>query len=155
MRKQIVIALLLALSTTQAFGLVMPLSPVPPLPSSDYDRCIKLFEQVFAQFNVVAEDISNRDLAKLIFDLTELANLAVADVQCFVHPDNSMIFKKFSGSLFTSLPNVSNCRAAHLKRAFDFLAKSMNDFEHAKFDVAIQDLGDAAAEVIEAIICTV
>ncbi len=153
MRTHIVIALLLALSTTQAFELVMPLTPVPPLPSSDYDRCIKLFEQVFAQFNVVTDDISNRDLQKLITDVSVLANLAVADVQCFIHPDNSMIFKKFSSSLFTSLPDVSSCQCDHLKSAFDSIKMSINDFSHGEFHVAIQDLGDAVNQVIIAIQC--
>ncbi len=148
MRTQIAIALLLALSATQAFELMMPLTPVPALPSSDYDRCIKLFEQVFAQFNVVADDISKRDLQKLIPDAIELSNLAVADIQCFIHPGNTQLYKQFAATLFSSVVQPNECQMQHMKNAVAAFKIAISDLKLHLVHEAIEQLKVIAAEVI-------
>ncbi len=148
MRTQIVIALLLALSATQAFELMTPLTPVPFTHSFEEDKCVKLLVKVYAQFNVVADDLTNSDFDNFLIDATKLANLVYADFQCFFGPDNTQLYKKFAATLFSSVVQPNECQMQHMKNAIASFKIAVSDLKLHLVHEAIEQLKVITAEVI-------
>ncbi len=138
MRIQIVIALLLALSATQAFELMTPLIHVPFLQSFEVDKCVELLEEVYIHSLVVEADLERSDLKNFLLDSTKLANLVYEDFHCFFGPDSTQLYKKFATTLISSVVLPNECQMLHIKNAIEAFQTAISDLDLRKVHEAIE-----------------
>ncbi len=110
----------------------------------DYDRCIKILEEILVEATDIALDIKNHEWEKLLPLLIQFAKNLAEDIKCFRDAD---ILKMIQDLLMTinSDGDKKQCIMDHLKKAVGFVKATIKDVFAKDMKKALEDFQNAIA----------